>query len=106
MNLPDFDQLLRLAERQPEALERLRTELINAAIDKAHGETKQRLRGLQFQIDAQRQLHKSPLGACIKISNMMTESFHDMIDRLNQPTVEKPAKCAKVYQLEIAENEQ
>ncbi|BFM11647.1 DUF3135 domain-containing protein [Simiduia litorea] len=106
MNLPDFDQLLRLAERQPEALERLRTELINAFINKSQGDTKRRLRGLQFQIDAQRQLHKSPLGACIKISNMMTESFHDMIARLNQPTVETPTTCAKVYQLDIAENEQ
>jgi len=106
MKLPDFDQLRTLAERQPEALESLRTELINAVINQANGETKQRLRGLQFQIDAQRQLHKNPLGACIKISRMMTESFHEMIDRLNQPATVKTANSAKVYQLELVESDQ
>ncbi|MDN3639764.1 DUF3135 domain-containing protein [Simiduia curdlanivorans] len=106
MKLPNFDQLRTLAECEPEALESLRTELINAVIDQANGETKQRLRGLQFQIDAQRQLHKSPLGACIKISRMMTESFHQMIDRLNQPDTAKPAKNAKIYRLALMESEQ
>lgn len=83
--LPKFDELLKLAQHNPEALEELRQQHISALIDSAPAEYQNRLRGIQFQIDAQRQIHsESPLGACVKISKMMHESFAELRGYLNQ----------------------
>lgn len=76
--LPDFDTLATLAEQDPEGFEELRQQHIEALIASAPATTRQRLRGLQFQIDAQRRLHSNPLAACIKISQMMHDSFHQL----------------------------
>jgi selenocysteine-specific translation elongation factor len=82
--LPKFDELMKLAQNNPEALEALRQEHVNALIDNAPEADKTRLRGLQFQIDAQRKIHNhSPMGACLKISKMMQESFADLRVHLN-----------------------
>ncbi len=72
---PSFDELKRLAEQSPERLEAFRTREIEALIARAPEHLKRRLRGLQFQVNCQRQLHKSPLGSCIAISKMMHESL-------------------------------
>ncbi len=83
LELPDFDTLKELADKDPEALEALRQKHINSLIENAPQQHQQRLKGLQFQIDAQRKIHNTPLGACIKISQMMHESFHEMRALLN-----------------------
>ncbi len=75
---PSFDELRRLAEQSPERLEAFRTKEIEALIARAPEHLKRRLRGLQFQVNCQRQIHKSPLGSCIAISKMM----HDSIAKL------------------------
>lgn len=83
--LPKFDELVKLAQHNPEALENLRQQHINFIIDKAEPTHQKRLRGLQFQIDAQRSIHaNSPMGSCVKISKMMQESFTEMRGWLNQ----------------------
>lgn len=41
-----------------------------------------RLRGLQFRLDGIRRLSLSPLGATVKIDDMMWLSFFEMNDRL------------------------
>ncbi|ODS22791.1 hypothetical protein AB835_12225 [Candidatus Endobugula sertula] len=109
-DLPKFDELVKLAQENPEALEKLRQEHINRTIENAPKAYKHRLQGLQFQIDSQRQIHKnSPLGACIKISQMMNESFaefrswlnqasgvNDPLRELVQETEEREAKSANI----------
>lgn len=86
-NFPSFDELLKLHQEKPEELERFRQEQIDSLINSAPARLQRRLRGLQFQIDAQRQLHKdSVMGACIKISEMMHESFTELRLSLNQLT--------------------
>lgn len=83
--LPKFDDLLEMAKNNPEALEALRQQHVSALINSAPEEYQNRLRGIQFQIDAQRQIHsESPLGACVKISKMMHESFAELRGYLNQ----------------------
>jgi len=83
LELPDFDTLKELAEKNPDALEALRQKHINSLIENAPPQHQQRLKGLQFQIDAQRKIHSTPLAACIKISQMMHDSFHEMRELLN-----------------------
>jgi len=86
-NYPSFDELLKLAKTDPEALEKFRQEQVELIITQAPAKNQQRLRGLQFQIDSQRALHNnSPMGACLKISQMMHESFDDLRNWLNKVT--------------------
>lgn len=85
LELPNFDELVTLAQENPDALEALRQEHIDAIINSANSDNQQRLRGLQFQIDAQRQIHKSsPMGSCMKISQLMHECFAELRGHLNQ----------------------
>ncbi|MFL0803149.1 MAG: DUF3135 domain-containing protein [Agarilytica sp.] len=89
---PSFDELRRLAEQSPERLEAFRTREIEALIARAPEQLKRRLRGLQFQVNCQRRLHRSPLGSCIAISKMMHESLVKLQAVLNgshtQPSYE------------------
>ncbi len=86
-NYPSFDELLKLAKEDPDALEKFRQEQVELIISQAPAKNQQRLRGLQFQIDAQRSLHNSsPMGACLKMSQMMHESFDDLRNWLNKIT--------------------
>ena len=82
--LPEFDELLRLAEKNPERLEALRAEMCEQLILDAPAEYRRRLRGLQFQIDMERQKASTPMAACIKISEMMHDSFGRLRDALNE----------------------
>jgi len=77
---PDFNRLMELARQNPEELEKLRHNHVEAIINAAPEEYRRRLRGLQFHIDCKRRTHKTPLSACIDISNMM----HDSLARLNR----------------------
>lgn len=96
--LPSFEWLKDLAEKDPEALERLRKQYIEDTINSASEEYRHRLRGLQFQIDGQRRLAKNPMEATIAISKMMHDSLYQMKafiegldDAEQQPDEVKPA---------------
>ena len=84
---PSFDQLKEIAERSPEELEQFRLNEVNALIASAPEEMQQRLKGLQFQIDCKRRLHKTPLASCISISQMMQESVGRLNAVLNGNTI-------------------
>jgi hypothetical protein len=84
-DLPKFEELINLARHNPEALEKLREKHVEKLIGSAAAACQPRLRGLQFQIDAHRSIHaNSPLGSCMKISQMMHESFAELRGWLNQ----------------------
>lgn len=88
--LPDFDTLMQMAKDDPEALEQLRQDSIAELLDAAPANMRRRLEGLQFQIDAKRQLAKTPMQACITLSRMMHESFEDLRIALNQAFTDEP----------------
>jgi len=77
-SLPSYEELREMAQKDPEALERLRLEHVRATINSAPEKYRQRLSGLQFQIDGQRRLAKSPMAACLRISKMMHDSLHEL----------------------------
>jgi len=78
MQLPPFDELVKLAQSDPTRLENLRQQLVDTTISSAPQDIQRRLRGLQFQIDSQRQLASNPMSACIKISKMMHDRLFDL----------------------------
>lgn len=85
----DFDEWALLASKDPEAFEQRRIDYIESFIKQHNDSQQRRLRGLQFRIDMERQRARSPMGACIKISNMMWETFagpEGLVSALNSLT--------------------
>ena len=81
--LPDFDTLRYLNEHSPEKVERILRANIELIFENAPKEQLRRLKGLQFQIDAQRQLAKNPMDSCVRLSRMMHDSFLELNAALN-----------------------
>lgn len=86
-DIPNFDTLMRIAQSDPEMLERIRRHMATRTINSAPGYLRPRLRGLQFQIDSRRLLAKTPLAACIELSEMLQQSFEELRQVLNEPSV-------------------
>lgn len=80
VELPGFDTLRYLAEHDPNRLELLRNALTEMLIARSPAESRQRLRGLQFQINARVKLARNPVAACIAVSSMM----HDTLEQLQR----------------------
>lgn len=78
MELPDFDTLKELATTEPARLDAILEQQIDQLMTRASPDQQRRLRGLQFKIDGQRRLAKNNLDSCIRIANMMRESFYVM----------------------------
>ena len=84
--LPAFDVLVAMARNDPDGLETLRRSLTEAVIDAASTEhTKNRLKGLQFRVDMERKRASTPLGATIRISEMMCRSLADLHRSMVEP---------------------
>ena len=73
----NFDYWRTLAEEHPEQFEELRKSLINQTIDTAPKRLQRRLEGLQFQIEARRQVSHSPLGLAVTLSQLMLDNFYN-----------------------------
>lgn len=76
--LPDFDELAEMAQQNPDQLEALRLQMIEETISQAEEHKQRKLRGLQFHIDMEIRRAKSPMAACIKISEMMHHSLQNL----------------------------
>ncbi|MEJ2508211.1 MAG: DUF3135 domain-containing protein [Gammaproteobacteria bacterium] len=74
----DFETLSVLAKTDPGSFETLRQKAIERAIARAPAGSRQRLRRLQWRIDRVRETSRTPLAACVLISNMMWTSFNDL----------------------------
>lgn len=86
VELPGFDTLRYLAEHDPDRLELLRNALTEMLIARSPEESRHRLRGLQFQINARVKLASNPIAACLAVSSMM----HDTLSQLQRTLVEGP----------------
>lgn len=70
----NFDEWAELADKDPGVFEKKRQLLLDEFLSQFPEKRQRRLRGLQFQIDMERRRAKSPLAACIRISDMMWDS--------------------------------
>ena len=75
LDLPSHDELAQLARNDPQAFENLRSELIASFIEHAPPRHKTRLSGIQFRVDCERRLSRSPLGSTVRVYKLMWESF-------------------------------
>ena len=93
--LPNFDELMKLAQNDPNKLEILRQSWIEDMISNAPDHCQRRLRGLQFQIDMERQIASHPVSSCIRISQMMHEGFANLREILNQRPTSETSQAQK-----------
>lgn len=75
MDMPTFDELRDLVQRDPEGFEKLRAELIEDCIRRSSECNQRRLRGLQFVIESRRRVAGSPTKALLDIQAMMYDSL-------------------------------
>lgn len=79
----DFDKWAKLAKEDPAEFERQREATLRATIATAPSEHRQRLEGLQFRLDLERQRSGSPLGSCVRLNSLMWAGFHRLRKQLN-----------------------
>ncbi|UTW49865.1 DUF3135 domain-containing protein [Bacterioplanoides sp. SCSIO 12839] len=98
MGLPSFDDMLKLAQNNPEQLEQLRQQLVSNLISSAPQAYQRRLRGLQFQIDAERQIASNPMSSCIRISKMMHDCLFELKQVIEPETQKQPPSRSSAKQ--------
>jgi hypothetical protein len=81
----DHDRLAALASHDPEAFERYREKLYQKVIDQAPIELQRRLKGIQFKINMARKAASNPISSCMRISEMMHDSFVELKLALANP---------------------
>ena len=89
----DFDEWAHIAKKDPEQFERMRQELIDGAINQVPDHLKQRMEGLQWQIDQIRNQSKSPIESCLKISQKMLDNVYGENGLLS--VLKEPGKTLK-----------
>lgn len=67
----NFDALSAMARNDPQGFEAMRLAAIEAVIESAPEANRERLRRLQWRIDQERRLARTPMAACVRISRMM-----------------------------------
>lgn len=98
----DFDQWKKLYETDPKEFERKKREAIEECITSAGSpEQQQKLRQLQWNIDAEVRKCKNPLEACIKLYSMLIEQvykeggFLDALKMFGRPNTKPNLKIVK-----------
>ncbi|MDH5327145.1 MAG: DUF3135 domain-containing protein [Gammaproteobacteria bacterium] len=76
----NFELWAELSVKDPQAFEELRQQTVDEFIGSVAEERQERLRCLQWKVDRVRETQKTPLAACVAISDMMWDS----LERLNQ----------------------
>lgn len=82
--LLDFKAMSKLAQDDPQQLEAWLQEEVERLINSAPPHHQHRLRGLQFTIDMERRKANNPMAACIRLSQLMHESFSKLRETLDQ----------------------
>lgn len=82
--LPSFDHMRALCDQDPDAFELLREQIVVDYIFSVPDDRRNRLQGLQFQIDSKRKLATTPMAACIELSKMMHDTFWEMCCSLDE----------------------
>ena len=110
----NFDEMARLAKEDPDAFEIMRGKMIQDDIDNSSPEIKQRMQGLQWQIDKVRSTSSNPMASCLKISQMMWDNvlgddgLLENMRLLNEPQqirkLDKPKESATIISLNNNKN--
>lgn len=70
-----FDEWAELAKSDPAAFEKMRLAAIDRCIEDLPKAQQERMRRLQWRIEQERRMARTPLNACLRISRMMWDSI-------------------------------
>ncbi len=70
-----FDEWAEMAREDPASFEQMRLAAIDQYIESVPEDHRQRLRRLQWRIDQERRLARTPMNACLRISRMMWDNL-------------------------------
>lgn len=70
-----FEEWAELAKEDPAAFEKMRQAAIDGYLDGLPEGQQERMRRLQWRIDQERRLARTPMMACLRISRMMWDSI-------------------------------
>jgi hypothetical protein len=90
----DFDEWKDLAIKDPQTFEKRRQEVLEAVIASAEPDSQQRLRGLQWRLDLERQKVRDPLQSCQRVFDQMWEGVYGkngLLHALNYLLGKEPA---------------
>ena len=88
----NFKEWAELAESDPERFEARRKRILNEMIRRFPDERHEMLHRLQWRVDRVREIKKTPLAACIAISDMMWQSFGDLQQSYEDLAAIKPGQ--------------
>ncbi|MDH5181271.1 MAG: DUF3135 domain-containing protein [Gammaproteobacteria bacterium] len=74
----NFEEWAKLAAQDPDRFEARRARTLSDAIGRVPENRQLMLRRLQWKVDRVRELKTTPLAACIAITDMMWNTFHDL----------------------------
>ncbi len=89
----DFDRWSQMAQQDPEKFEAMRQQLIANAIAQAPEYLKQRMIGLQWQVDKIRRQASNPMAACLQISQRMWANVLEEKGVLAPKTIQNTPKA-------------
>jgi hypothetical protein len=81
----DFDRWADLAQQDPAVFERLRQLTVELAILKHSRRNRERLQGLQWRIDRVREQARTPMAACVHLSDLMWDTFERLNESYHDP---------------------
>ncbi|QWK98301.1 DUF3135 domain-containing protein [Plesiomonas shigelloides] len=84
--LPSFDELVRLAKEDPQALDKLRHTHAEALINAASPRSQPHLRALQGHIDRCISTGKNPLHTCVLLNRLLMRQLGTLQQALNRPS--------------------
>lgn len=93
----EFERWADLARDDPQGFESARRKVLESLIESAPPERKQRLSGLQWQIDRERERAGTPMAACLKLSSMMWDKVlgaGGLVEGLEQLSGDRPVPAA------------
>lgn len=81
----DFNYWLELAKKNPQAFEKERQQVVDKYINGIKDtEIQERMRCLQWKIDTERKLAKTPMDSAVRIYDMMWESLSKNMEALQE----------------------
>lgn len=99
-----FDEWVNLARQDPRAFESARRQVLQSLIASAPAAQRQRLEGLQWRIDRERELADNPMSSCFKISSLMWDKVlgeNGLVDNLEQLCGVKPIRPQPAQQATV-----
>lgn len=96
---PTINHLFEWAETNPGLLDQWLQQEVNHIIENAPLKHKERLEGLQFRIEMEKRRAKTPLASCLKLSELMYDSFFELklaLENGDSQTTQDLSQKAKV----------